>query len=81
MLREDFYWRKRLSCGHTIGGSFVLPPQELVRLGYVNRSDGQRDPRAIAQTNLIINDAKTQWEERRKRRRLEEDLPMGRQYL
>lgn len=81
VFREDYYWRKHLSCGHVIGGSFVLPPSELIRMGFVNRNDGERDPRAVAQTVAIINDAKTAWQQRRKARWIKENLPMGRRYL
>lgn len=78
--REDFYWRKHLSCGHITGGTYVLPPKELERLGYVNQQT-TRDPRAIAKHNAIIHDAKTAYLERRKRKWVEENLPGGRQYL
>lgn len=80
VLRQDFYWRFRLDCGHEIGGSYVLPPSELERLGYVNQDLG-RDPRAIAQTRTIIEDGKRAYLEHKRQRWIKENLAGGKRWM
>ncbi len=81
VMRQDFYWRYRLDCGHEIGGSYCLPPSELIRLGIVNRNDGAPDPRTIAATNVFLEDAKRQWKQNKERRWIENNLAGNKKYL
>lgn len=78
--REDFYWRIRLSCGHEVGRGMVLPPNELIRLGHANYQT-ERDPRAVAATNVIIQDAKKQFLASKRKRWVRENLAGNREYM
>lgn len=80
VLREDIYWKKMLDCGHKVGRSFVLPPSELIRLGYVNQ-EFERDPRAIAQINSVIEDGRRAFEQRKRQRWIRDNLAGGKRYM
>jgi hypothetical protein len=80
VLRQDFYWRFKLECGHEVGGSYCLPPSELIRLGFVNQDLGP-DPRALAAGRTIIEDARKLWEERKRKRWIEDNLAGGKRWL
>lgn len=80
VLRQDFYWRFRLDCGHEVGGSFVLPPFELIRLKLVNQDSGT-DPRTTAAARTLIEDARRMHEQNKRKRWIEDNLAGNKRYL